>query len=341
MLWGFNHPHSTVKILEDKKLATTIKDVAKHAGVGIGTVSRVINNEKAVGEKTRKKVVESMKALKYLPNNMASQLRKNETRIIALLVPIVNHPFFAKLAYYVEDEADKFGYSVILVSSQQRVEKEAEIISRIKHKKVDGAVFVTHYIHEEEDLRDCPIISIDRVLGKDIPYVTSDNYDATKNAIKYMIERGAKRVGYVGSKPWVDSEVSERERAYRDVMAEYNMPIQMVNEVMQHGEETVVVSNFLEKYADVDGVFVSGYTLSQVFCEAATELGRKIPDDLQIVSYDGMFKQWSMSNMTSVEQPLEEMAREVVRLLIKKIHGEETPIRTVLNTQFVLGTTTK
>ena len=125
-------------------MSTTIKDVAKEAGVGIGTVSRVINNEKAVGEKTRKKVVEAMKTLKYSPNNMASQLRKNETRIIALLVPIINHPFFAKLAYYIEDEADKFGYSVILVSSQQRVEKEAEIIRRIKHKKVDGAVFVIY-----------------------------------------------------------------------------------------------------------------------------------------------------------------------------------------------------
>ena len=322
-------------------MATTIKDVAKHAGVGIGTVSRVINNEKAVGEQTRKKVIEAMQALNYSPNNMASQLRKNETRIIALLVPIVNHPFFAKLAYYVEDEADRFGYSVILVSSQQRVEKETEIIKRIKHKKVDGAVFVTHYIHNEGDLKDCPIISIDRVLGKNIPYVTSDNYESTKKAIKYMIERGAKRVGFIGSKPLVDSEVMERERAYREVMAEYNMPIRMVNEVMQHGEETVVVADFLEKHADVDSVFVSGYTLSQVFCEAATELGRKIPDDLQVVSYDGIFKQWSMSNMTSVEQPLEEMAREVVRLLIKKIHNEETPQRTVLKTKFVLGTTTK
>ena len=79
-------------------MATTIKDVAKHAGVGIGTVSRVINNEKAVGEQTRKKVMESMKALNYSANNMASQLRKNETRIIALLVPVVNHPFFANLS---------------------------------------------------------------------------------------------------------------------------------------------------------------------------------------------------------------------------------------------------
>ena len=66
-------------------MATTIKDVAKYAGVGIGTVSRVINNEKAVGERTRKKVMDAMKELKYSPNNMASQLRKNETRIIALL----------------------------------------------------------------------------------------------------------------------------------------------------------------------------------------------------------------------------------------------------------------
>ena len=282
-----------------------------------------------------------MKALNYLPNNMASQLRKNETRIIALLVPVVNHPFFAKLAYYVEDEADKFGYSVILVSSQQRVDKETEIIRRIKHKKVDGAVFVTHYIHDEEDLKNCPIISIDRLLGENIPYVTSDNYEATKKAIKYMVERGAKKVGYLGSKPLVGSEVMERERAYRDVMAEYGMQIRMVNEVMQHGEETAVVSDFLEKFADVDGVFVSGYTLSQVFHDAVLELGKKIPEDMQIISYDGVFKQWSMTNMTSVEQPIEEMARQVVRLLIKKIHGEETCTRTVLKTKFILGSTTK
>ena len=272
---------------------------------------------------------------------MAFQFRKNETRIIALLVPIINHPFFAKLAYYVEDEASKFGYSVILVSSQQSVDKEATIIKKIAHREVDGAVFVTHYMHEDMNLQNCPIVSIDRDFGQSIPYVTSDNYDATRKAIKYMIERGAKRVGYVGSKPLVSSEVMERERAYLDVMAEYNMPPRIVNEVMQHGEETAVVADFWEKHPDVDGVFVSGYTLSQVFYDAAIELGKKIPEDLQIVAYDGIFRQWGSNNMTSVEQPIEEMSRQVVRLLVKKIHGEETGIRTVLKTKFVLGTTTK
>lgn len=322
-------------------METTIKDVAKYAGVGVGTVSRVINNEKAVGEKTRAKVLEAMKVLNYSRNNMAFRLRKNETKIIALLVPVINHPFFAKLAYFIEDEASRFGYSVILVSSQQKSEKEIEIITKIKQREVDGAVFVTHHMHEEEELQNCPIVSVDRTFGKDIPYVTSDNYDATKKAIKYMIERGATRVGFIGSKPLVTSEVMEREHAYLDVMAEYGMQPRIVNDVIQHGEETVVVADFIEKYPDVDGVFVSGYTLSQFFYEASLEMGRKIPEDLQIISYDGIFKQWGISNITSVEQPIEEMARQVVRLLIKKIHGEETCQRTVLKTKFVLGTTTK
>ena len=279
----------------------TIKDVAKRAGVGVGTVSRVINNEKAVGEKTRTKVLEAMAELNYSRNNMAFRLRKNETRIIALLVPVINHPFFAKLAYYIEDEAGKFGYSVILVSSQQKVDKETEIITKIKHREVDGAVFVTHYMHEEVDLQNCPIVSIDRTFGENIPYVTSDNYDATKKALRFMIERGAQRVGFIGSKPLVASEVSERERAYLDVMAEYGMQPRIVNEIIHHGDETAVVADFMEKYADADGVFVSGYTLSQVFYEAAIEQGIKIPEDLQIISYDGNFKPWGISTITSVE----------------------------------------
>ena len=322
-------------------MEVTIKDVARYAGVGVGTVSRVINNEKGVGPKTRKKVLEAIEALNYSRNNMAFCLRKNETRIIALLVPVISHPFFAKLAYYVEDEAGRYGYSVILVSSQQKAAKETEILRKIVHKEVDGAVFVTHHMHEEENLRDCPIVSIDRTFGADIPYVTTDNYDATKNAIRYMIERGAKKIGFIGSKPLVASEVMERERAYLDVMAEYGMPPRLVNKVIQHGEETVVVSDFFEKYDDVDGVFVSGYTLSQVFHEAAQERGMKIPEELQIVSYDGTFKQWSTNNMTCVEQPIEEMARQVVGLLVKKIRGEDVPPKTVLKTKFLPGTTTK
>ena len=322
-------------------MAATIKDVAEFAGVGIGTVSRVINEEKSVKPATREKVKSAMTTLQFSPNKMAAKLRKNETRIIALLVPVINHPFFAKFAYYVEDEADKFGYSTILVSSQQRVQKETDIIDRIHRREVDGAVFVTHFSHGEEELKDCPIVSIDRHFGDDMPFVTSDNYSATCRAVEYLLEKGFKNIGYIGSKPVVFSEVMERERAYRDTMDKHNLPVKAVNEIILHGEEQNVARDFLDKYPDIDGAFASGYSLAQSLYGELLRRGKRIPEDVQIVSYDGAFSQWNDRGMTCVEQPVEEMAREVVRILIKKIKGENVEVRTELKTTFVKGATTK
>ncbi len=322
-------------------MAATIRDVALAAGVGVGTVSRVINEEKSVSPKTRERVFEAMRELKFAPNIMATRLKRNETMCIALLVPLINHPFFAKFAYYVEDEADKFGYSIILVSSQKRVQKESDIINKIHSREVDGAVFVTHFVHDEKELVDCPIVSIDRPLGNDIPYVTSDNYDATKRAVEYLIEKGCKNIGYIGSKPLVASEVMRREQAYRDVMQSRGMPVREMNEVILHGEERTVADEFLNRFDGVDGVFASGYSMAQALFAAAMERGKNIPDDMQIISYDGAFGQWNGSELTCIEQPIEQMAREVVRLLIKKIHGEKTELRTELKTTFLPGASTK
>ena len=323
-------------------MVPTIKDVAKYAGVGIGTVSRVLNGGGSVNQAKRDKVWSAVKALNYTPNKMAAKLRKNETRNIALLVPIINHPFFAEFAYFVEDEADKFGYSVILVSSQQRVDKEADIIKRIKRREVDGAVFVTHYAHDKEELELCPIVSIDRNFGDMIPYVTSDNYAATKKAIKYLAERGCKKIGYIGSKPLVESEVSQRKRAYEDYMDETGGEKRIADEVIQHGGEQFVAEEFLDKFPDTDGVFVSGYTMAQSFLSTAKKRNKRIPEDIQMISYDGAFGQWDTSEPdTCIEQPIEEMARAVVDILVKKIHGEEVEKRTELPTRFVPGKTTR
>lgn len=323
-------------------MATTIKDVAKKAGVGVGTVSRVLNGGKSVNKETHQRVLEAIEELHFVPNQMASRLRKDASGIIALLVPVVNHPFFAKLAYFVEDEADKFGYSILLVSSQKRMEKERNILQRIKRREVDGAIFVTHFDHEEKELKGCPLVSIDRPLGADIPYVTSDNYDATKNAVEYLIQKGCRKIGYVGSKPLVDSEVLKREDAYLDVMKEQGIQPRIKNDVILHGDESNVVAEFLQAYPDVDGVFASGHTMAQVLYETALQKGIKVPEQMQIVSYDGSFKQWSNNPYLScVEQPIEEMAREVVRLLIDKIDGKEVQMRTMLKTNFLVGATTK
>lgn len=325
-------------------MAITISDVAKYAGVGVGTVSRVINDDKSVNDDTRERVKHAIETLQYRPNRMASRLRRNETKILALMVPIIDHPFFAKLAYYVDDEADKYGYSILLVSSQQRVWKEKDIIERIKHREVDGAVFVTHYAHDEADLRNCPIVSLDRRFGADIPYVTSNNYEATARAIEYLMKRGCRRIGYIGSRPIVASEVMERERAYVETLAAHGMETYLVDELIQHGDEGEVASAFLDRYPDLDGVFASGYSMAQAFYSKAIARGIDIPGQMQLIAYDGAFSQWNWQEgriITCVEQPIEQMGRALVRMLLAKIHGEPTEERVVFDTRFLIGSTTR
>ena len=217
-------------------MSVTIKDVAKCAGVGVGTVSRVLNGGESVNEEKCLRVQEAIKKLNFVPNRMAVRLRKNASGLLALLVPVINHPFFAKFAYFAEDEASKYGYSLLLVSSQHRISKEEEILGRIKRREVDGAIFVTHYEHKEESLKDCPIVSIDRQLGKEIPYVTSDNYEATKKAVEFLIEKGCKKIELcpkLGDLEWAEGtyplpqgilSVSHRRNADGTVITEYTAP---------------------------------------------------------------------------------------------------------------------
>ena len=103
-------------------MAVTIKDVARRANVGVGTVSRVLNGG-CVNDKTRELVLKAINDLRFKPNSTAHRLRKNRTGVIAVLVPIINHPFFSEFVEAVEDEADKLGWSLLIVSSQEKRDK--------------------------------------------------------------------------------------------------------------------------------------------------------------------------------------------------------------------------
>lgn len=323
-------------------MAATMADVAKKAGVGVGTVSRVLNGGGSVNANTKQAVLAAMNALNYSPNIMAKRLRVQKSGILALMIPVVAHPFFAQFAESIEHAADKYGYSVLLVASQQCVQKESNIMERIKRREVDGAIFVTHFAHSPEEFADCPLVSVDRHLADGIPFVTSDNYDATERSIEFLISKGCKRIGYIGSKPQVESEVLLREKAYRDVMRRHGMEECVVNDVMIHGEEPSVVRKFLDKFGDADGVFAAGYSVANAFCAEVERTGKKIPDDVQVVAYDGMFGNWSYSDaVTCVEQPVEQMAETAVELLIKKIEGKDVPQKVIHQSRFVVGTTTK
>ena len=320
----------------------TIKEVAAKSGVGIGTVSRVLNNSPQISESTRRKVLDAVKELNYVPNIAGKRLSQNRSYVIAVSVPIINHPFFSRLISELELAADAKGYSLLVASSQHRIEKEHEILKRLAQNEADGAIFVTHYEHQEEEFKNLAIVSIDRHLGKNIPIVTTNNYEATKEAVNYLFERGCHKVAYLGSKPNQASEVFLREQAYRDVMKERNLEPMVVNENIQHGEEEKLINELFEKYQGFDGVFVSGCILANILCREVPSHGLNIPNDLQIVSYDGEYFGDEMSYITTMEQPLHLMAERCVDLLIKIINNENDIEKiNKFDCRFIKGETTK
>ena len=320
----------------------TIKDVAERSGVGVGTVSRVLNNSPQISEETRAKVLKAIKELNFVPNVAGKRLSQSKSNVLAVIVPIVAHPYFAKLISEIELVADKHGYSLLVASSQHRIEKEQEILTRLRQKQADGAIFVTHYEHDESDFKNLAIVSIDRHLGKNIPIVTTNNYEATRQGVEYLIERGAKRISFLGTKPSQESEVILREKAYRDVMKEHGMEEIVVNKEIKHGEEEALIDSLFGTDKTIDGIFVSGCILANVLKKKFEKEGCKIPEEIQIVSYDGEFFRTSTKNMTTLKQPIHDIAERCVELLIKLINNEDNiEMMNKFDCHFVIGDTTK
>ena len=320
----------------------TIKEVAAKSGVGIGTVSRVLNNSPQISEATRKKVMAAIKELNYVPNVAGKRLSQSRSYVIAVVVPVINHPYFSRLIAELELAADKRGYSLLVASSQHRIEKEQEILKRLAEKQADGAIFVTHYKHQESDFDNLAIVSIDRHLGKNIPIVTSDNYESTRKGVEYLIEKGCKKIAFLGTRANQASEVALREKAYVDVMKEHDMECIILNKTVNHGEEATLINELFSDYQGFDGVFVSGCILASTLYNRLNLLNVKVPEDLQIVSYDGEFSLDNHAVITTLEQPLNLMANRCVELLIKLIN-EENDIEKIskFNCRFIRGETTK
>ena len=154
--------------------APTMKDVAKEAGVSLGTVSKVINGI-PVGEEYRKKVEQAIKELDYHLNAYARGLKSNRTNTIAVILPTIAHPYFGLIAHCINSSLQKRGYRMLLCDTDYDNEKEQEMIRMAEQNKVDGIIALT-YDPKLEVPSEINSVSIDRYLGANIPCVASDNY---------------------------------------------------------------------------------------------------------------------------------------------------------------------
>lgn len=201
---------------------TSMLDVAKEAGVSVATVSHVINNDKAVSLKTRETVQKAIEKLSYSPNLVARGFKTGKRGIIGFIVPDIANPFFATLIEEVESIICKEGYQLIIVNTKETKESEYRNIKVLSSSFVDGFI-IASTMEDFKELKEAlpdgfPAIFIDRKI-LNCPYKTIciNSYDATKESVEFLINKGHKKIGYITGLLRISTS-RERLQAYKDAM---------------------------------------------------------------------------------------------------------------------------
>ncbi len=318
----------------------SIKDVAKEAGVGVATVSRVLNESGYVSADTKDKILKAMKKLNYTPNELARQLYRKKVGTVAVLMPDVAHPLFGELTRDIETFLYEKGYKTMICNTFKAENSEQEYLSMLDKQIVDGIITGVHSLQIEAYLNiDKPIVAFDRYLGKAIPVVGANHVEGGKTAAKLLVDSGCTKVlQFVGSKS-VDAPTHDRHIEFEKYMKKNNIEVISIElEWNKHNSEYFesTTEKIMNQYPDVDGVF--GTDMLTIYAmKTALKQNKKIPEELKIVSYDGSYITEAMTpSITSVVQPVRLIAQNLVDMICKMIDGEKC-----LETRIQLATTVR
>ncbi|MCM8711578.1 LacI family DNA-binding transcriptional regulator [Clostridium sp. SYSU_GA19001] len=321
----------------------TIKDVAKIAGVTVTTVSRVLNNRGYISEATRKKVYDAMEELNYQPNEIARSLFRRKSNILGLIVPNVSHPFFAELTNYVEFYAYQSGYKVLVCNSYQDSVKEKDYVEMLKRNQVDGIIMGSHTMETSDYLiPNLPIVALDRDFLNGIPFVTSDNYEGGRLATNLLIDKGCRKLAHISGPLELSTPANNRYQAFVDTADERKVDYVIKEAKLDIFESyEKLVYKMFEEYPDIDGIFASSDMIAVSIIHVASLLGKEIPKDLKIVGYDDInLASLIVPSLTTIKQPIKEMAELSVSLLINEIEGKKVEIENILPIRLVERKTT-
>lgn len=322
-----------------------IKDVAKLAQVGVGTVSRVINESGYVSQETRKKIEEAMKQLDYTPNELARNLYRKKTGIIAVLVPTISHPFFAELVNHIEIELHQHGYKTMLCNTAQDRNMESEYLQMLRQNIVEGVITGVHSLDVQEYLNvNRPIVALDRYLSEEIPVVSVDHVRGGITAAKELMRCGCRKVVQIMGAKRVQSPAQNRHEAFEEELKRAG--IEVCSYEMEWNKYDIryfneVTHRVYEENPDADGMFGTDL-LALSYMRTAMEHGKRIPEDLKVVAYDGTdVTEMVYPSVTIIKQPIEKLAREAVRLIIREIEGKPCDKRLELEAVLMRGESTR
>lgn len=313
-----------------------IKDVAKLAGVGIATVSRVINNSGYVKNETRERIEKIIKDLHYQPNEIARSMTLQKNSIVAFILPNSTHLFFGELLYCVEQELSQNGYKVMLCNSSEKISKEIVYLDMLKNNRVDAVILLTNNDIEKYLDIHFPIVSFDRRF-EGIPFVASDNYAGGVLAAKRLLAKGCKKLMFIGDDAQGDNtpvitEVTKRRKGFINYLQSQNIK-GIVNIEYPLGDYFIgpdEIKLMLEPYPDVDGIFAVSDPVAMSVIKALALLGKKVPEDVKVIGFDGGRSYLNLGiKITSINQSPEEIAKGIRDIIVARYQKEKIESRII------------
>lgn len=311
----------------------TIKDVAKLCGVGISTVSRAINNHPDINSETKEAIMRVIKEYNYIPNNSARNLKRTDAKSIAVLVKGITNPFFNNMIKIMEEEIKKKKYSMVLHHVEFNEDEVDVALELIKEKRLRGIVFLGGYFnHSEKKLAELSVPFVLSTVGG-VPEsinksmyssVSVDDVKESYEVVKYLIEAGHKDIAIL-SAPMNDESIGKlRYKGYEQALKHFKipedrdlvccMPEEKVDYSMESGYE--MTKELLGRGKQFTALFAISDNLAIGACKAIVDAGKKIPQDISVVGFDGIpLSRFYNPSLTTMAQPIEEMALATICIL--------------------------
>lgn len=326
----------------------TMKDVARVAGVALGTVSKVINNQK-VGEDYKIKVERAIGELGYKVNAYARGLKVNKSNAVALIIPDILNPFFASMAHYIEFALYKQGYKLTLCCSNGEEKKEAEYLNLVQMNKVDGIIALTYGDVEKYISSDIPLVTFDRQFTNNFsPLVSSDNFSGGVMAAEKLFELGCAAPAFVRVHSTFPGEADKRKDGFLFACKKHGVTPIIVDITDDCPNEFAVMklideNRFPNGGVQFDSIFCNTDMLAFWAKKILIEMGFRIPEDVQIIGFDGM-RYFNSSDaplyVSSIVQPIQLIAEKCVEIVLNEDQST-VPTLTLLPVKFEYGGTTK
>lgn len=319
----------------------TLSDVAKRAGVGTTTVSRVINGGKLVDPVTLARVRRAIEALEYTPNQAARTLKGARTRTIGLLVPSIADPFFSSCAESAQEIARSNDSLLTVLTTQNDPRLELDSVNVLIQHRTDGLIVApgpssSAALRQLLERTGVPAVAMDRpVSNSSIPYVVADNRAGATVACRHLIEHGFRRIVCWTGEPYLYT-IRERIRGYKQTMKAANLPDCVETSIVDYASAELAVRRFLHDATPPDAIFtLKNSTTIHVF-EALQKLGVKVPDTVALLGYDDFELAAALvPSITTIQQPSAEIGRLAAKLLFEHLarteQGEaiEKPTRSI------------